>query len=370
MNMRKMILILVISTAVLVGGSFSSAMGESRWKMGSCWSQGNALIQPDLHFVKTVNDLCQGELKIKFHPVGEIVSAFELFGAVQEDVLEAGGDWAGYWVGKNTAFNVLSGFPMGPTVREFTSWIYQGGGFEIYNEVYGKYGLVYLPYGAASVESGVRGKKKYLELKDYKGSKIRMSGMIQGKILQDLGAVQTNLAGEELFDALDKKIVDGAEYSVPVIDWSVGLQNVATECNAPGWQQPGGVTGVMINKKEWDKLPKGVQDKLKYAAQVTMMWSVTYFDYQSGIAAQKFLDKGTNVHILDDKSLDKIEELSLGHLMEEAKKNPLFAKALYSLYQTVGELAPYRDIERPVIKRAIKSPDMKALAGAAGIEKK
>jgi len=139
MNFRKMILVVLISAAVLVVGSFSSAMGETiRWKMGSCWSSGNALIQPDLHFVETVNDMCRGELKIKFHPVGEIVSAYELFGAVQEDVLQAGGDWSGHWVGKNTAFNVLSGFPMGPTLRESISWIYQGGGFEIYNEVYGK----------------------------------------------------------------------------------------------------------------------------------------------------------------------------------------------------------------------------------------
>ena len=192
-----------------------------------------------------------------------------------------------------------------------------------------------------------------------------MSGMIQGKILKDLGAVQTNLAGEELFQALDKKIVDGAEYSVPIIDWSVGLQNVATECNAPGWQQTGGTTGVMINKKEWDKLSKDVQDKLKYAAQVTMIWSITYFDYQSGIAAQKFLDKGTNVNILNDEALNEIEDLTLAHLMEEAQKNPLFAKALLSLYQTIGKLAPYRDIERPIMKRAIKSPDMKTLAKLA-----
>ena len=118
MNFQKIILVVLLSAAMLVGGSLSTAMGKTvRWKMGSCWSRGNALIQPDLHFVKTVNDMCQGQLKIKFHPVGEIVSAFELFGAVQDDVLQAGGDWAGYWVGKNTAFNVLSGFPMGPTVR-------------------------------------------------------------------------------------------------------------------------------------------------------------------------------------------------------------------------------------------------------------
>ena len=367
MRLKKTLFIFGVCLALISISFVNSATAKTiRWKMGSCWSRGNALIQPDLHFVKIINEICKGELKIKFHPVGEIVGAFELFDTVQDNVLQAGGDWAGYWVGKNTAFNVISGFPMGPTVREFTSWIWHGGGFEIYNEIYGKYGLVYLPFGAASVESGIRGKKKYLNLADYKGSKIRMSGMIQGKILKDLGAVQTNLAGEELFQALDKKIVDAAEYSVPIIDWSIGLQNVTSECNSPGWQQTGGVTGVMINKKAWDKLGEELQNKIKYAAQTTMIWALTYFDYQSGIAAQKFIDKGTHVNFLDDDSLDELEKLSLAHLMEEAKKNPLFAKALYSLYQTVEVLSPYRDIERPIMKRPIKSPDMDALRAIVG----
>ncbi len=357
---------LILSVLILVSAYSSATARTLRWKMGTTWSRGNALIQPDLYFVKTVNEICDGEIKIKLHPVGEIVGAFELFNAVQDEVLQAGGDWSGYWAGKNSAFNVLSGFPMGPSSRYLASWIYQGGGFDIYNEVYGKFGLVYLPHGIASIESGVRGNKKYLTLKDYKGSKIRMSGMIQGRILKDLGAVQTNLAGEELFQAMSKGIVDAAEYSVPVIDWTVGLQNVSTQWNAPGWHQPGSVVGVMINKKAWDKLPEKIRVKMKYAAQMTMTWSTTYFDYQSGIASQKFLDKGTNVNILDDKSLDEIEKLAQKHLMAEARKNPLFAKALYSLYKTVKKLEPYRNIERPIIKRSVKFINMKALAKAAG----
>lgn len=366
MSAKKIIMTFVLCVLVFVNSSSSTMAKTIKWKMGSTWSRGNALIQPDIHFVKVVNEICDGELKIKLHPVGEIVSAFELFGAVQEEVLQAGGDWSGYWAGKNSAFNILSGFPMGPSSRYLSAWIYQGGGFEIYNEVYGKFGLVYLPHGIASIESGVRGNKKYLKLEDYKGAKIRMSGVLQGKILKELGAVQTNLAGEELFEAMSKGIVDAAEYSVPVIDWTVGLQNVSTQWNAPGWHQPGSVVGVMINKKAWDKLPKKVQMKIKYAAQTTMTWSTTYFDYQSGIASQKFIDKGTNINILDDKSLDEIEKLAHKHLMDEALKNPLFAKALYSLYKTVEQLAPYRNVERPIIKRVVKSLDMKVLAEAAG----
>ena len=239
MRIKRMFVALSFCVLIIaVSFSYTSAK-TLRWKMGSTWSRGNALIQPDLYFVKNVNEICKDELKIKFHPVGEIVGAFELFGAVEDKVLEAGGDWSGYWVGKNTAFNVLSGFPMGPSLRYITSWVYQGGGFEIYNEVYGKFGMVYLPHGIASIESGVRGNKKILTLADYKGLKIRMSGLLQGQILKDLGAVQTNLAGEELFQAMDKGIIDAAEYSVPVIDWTVGLQNVSTQWNAPGCTNPG-----------------------------------------------------------------------------------------------------------------------------------
>ena len=364
--MKKLLISLVLVTFFTLMFTISlpcPAMAKTiQWRMGSCWSPSNALIDPDKHFVEIVNEMAGDKLNIKFYSVGEVVSAFELFGAVSNNTLQAGGDWAGYWVGKNTAFNVLCGFPMAPRQIDYATWIYTDGGINTYNEIYGKYGLVYFPHCVVSTESGIRGKKKYLSLSDFKGSKVRMAGKLQGRLLQDLGAVPITIAGEEIYEALQRGLIDAAEYSVPNIDWSVGLQQVTTEWNVPGWYQTGAVTGVMINKKAWEELPKELQAIVKYAAQATTVWSMGHFNLESGRATKKFLDKGAHINTLDDASIDKIEVMAYENMLEEAQKNPLFAKALYSLFRTIEDVAPYRNkIEAPILKREIKIPNMELL---------
>ena len=339
------------------------AMAETiEWKMGSCWSHGNALIDPDKHFVEAVHEMAGDRIKIKFYSVGEIVPAFEVLGAVSDNTLQAAGDWAGYWTGKETAFNVLCGFPMVPRLVDYATWIYKDGGIKVYNEIYGKFGVVYFPHCVISSESGIRGSKPFKSFSDFKGAKIRMAGKLQGLLLHDLGVIPVNIAGEEIYQALERGLIDGAEYSMPNIDWSVGLQDATTEWSTPAWHQTAAVTGVAINKEAWESLPKDLQAIIKHAAQSTMLWSIGHFTIESGKATKRFLEKGININILDDASLDKIEEMAHKHLMEEAKKNPLFARALYSYFRTMEEVAPYRNnVEFPIIKRKVTLPNMELL---------
>ncbi|MDY6792361.1 MAG: TRAP transporter substrate-binding protein DctP [Thermodesulfobacteriota bacterium] len=340
---------------LFVIGYSSSAMAKTiRWKMGSCWSSSNALIDADRYFVKTVNELAAGKLKIKLFTVGEIVPAFGLFDAVRDGTLQAGGDWPGYWAGKDTAFSTLCGFPMLPRQIDYITWIYKGGGFEMYNEIYGKYGLVYFPYFIESAESGVRSNKRYAKLDDFKGSKIRMGGKLQSEALVELGAIPVSITGEEVYQALEKKMIDGAEFNLPYMDWQLGYQYVTTEQSAPAWQQPSTVMGVCINKKAWEKLPKDLQAVIKYSAQATVTWCIAHSSMESGKAQEQFLKRGVRVTYLDDAALDKIEKICRKNILEEAKKNPLFAKSIFSFFKTIQQVAPYRDLERPLLKRSVR----------------
>ncbi len=337
------------------------------WRMGTTWTPSIALIDADRHFVKLVNELSGGKLKIRLYSAGELVPAFELFDAVARGTLQAGGDWPNYWAGKNTAFDLLGSYPMGLTPIDYAVWIYQGGGLELYNKVYGKYGMVYFPHAVTPMESGVRGHKPIRTLADFKGLKIRMSGRTQGKILRDLGAAQVMLAGSEIYQALEKGTIDAAEFCSPSIDWGMGFAEVTEYWVTPGWHQPASVLGVMINKKAWDQLPEDLKTVVKTAAMANFIWSFTHFEYGNIDAVKKFLAKGTKITRLDDKALDRIQELANKYMVEEAKRNPLFAEIAYSQVKFLKDIAQWRAISTPFTygrnpKSMPKLEDLKAKA--------
>ncbi|WP_299977975.1 TRAP transporter substrate-binding protein DctP [Desulfobacula sp.] len=348
---------------VLIAMFTTNATGKViNWKMTTCWPPSIQFIEADKHFVNLVNTLADDNLQIKFFEGGALVPAFELLDAVSQGTVQAGGDWPNYWAGKNSAFDLLGAFPMGLTPSDYMVWIYQGGGFELYQELYSQFGIVYLPYWVSTAESGVRGNKPIRTLADYKGLKIRMSGQTQGKILKDLGASQVMLSGGEIYQALEKGVIDAGEFSDPANDWGLGFQEVTKYWATPGWHQPASVGGVMINKKAWDSLPAKTQELLKTIAAATFGWTYTYYEYSSAIATQKFLDKGIQVTRLSDEDLDKIQELSWKHLLESSKENPMFAKIAYSQLNFMKIEAKWRSIASPFTAgRNPVLPDLEAI---------
>jgi TRAP-type mannitol/chloroaromatic compound transport system substrate-binding protein len=212
-----------------------------KWKMTSTWTPTISLIEADRHFAKTVNELLKGKLEIKFFEGGALVPPFGVFNAVKEGTIEAGGDCGVYWSGQNTAFGILAQCPLGPSWVDYMIWIFQDGGWDLYQDIYGQFGLVYLPHGVIPPESGLRGNKPIKSINDFKGLKVRMSGQIQGMVLKDIGASQVMLAGGEVYQALEKGVIDAGEFSGPGIDWGMSFQEVTTHWAAPGWHQPGTV---------------------------------------------------------------------------------------------------------------------------------
>jgi len=365
---KSLTVILAVFVAItFLAASAHYALAEPiKWKVVTTWTPAITLIKADEYFVKLANEMCKGELEMKLYPAGELVSAFEVFGAVSSGTVQGGFDWPGYWAGKDTAFGVVGALPGGPTQMDLLTWIKKGGGDEIAAEVYGKYGMTYLYHNLISCESGLRGKKAFLKKDDFKGAKIRMSGMIQGKVLKDLGASQVMLAGGEIYQALEKGVIDAAEFSTPDNDWSLGFQEVTSVWNVPGWHQPASLAGFMINKKAWDALPPSIQKKLRIVADATLANMMAYYNYESGIASKKFIDKGIKLETLDDATLKEIQDYAYKHIVEDAKKNPLFAKAALSLFETMDVLSYYRPAELGMLKRKIELPDMDALRKAAG----
>lgn len=328
--------------------SISNAGGKKiKWRMTSAWPPSIEHIHIDKNFVRLVNELSDGELEITFFDGGTLVPAFQVFDAVEKGTVEASGDCPCYSAGKNSAFTPLCSMPMGLSAIDYMVWIYKGGGFELYQEIYGKYGLVFLPFDASPMESGVRSNKPIESLEDYKGLKIRMGGQIQGMVLKDLGASHTMISGGECYQALEKGVIDAVEFSTPSVDWGMGLGEVTKFWSAPAWYSPTVLIGVEINKNAWDNLPDRLKTLLKTAAMANFVYGFTRLEYGSIEATQKFLDKGIKITRLSDEDLAKLQNLTNSHILEQCKKNPLFAKVIYSQEKFLKDIAQWRSISTP-----------------------
>ncbi len=367
--MKKMALKML--TLILVGflvyqvapGNAGEKPKKFRLKMSSVWSSGIQLIEVDRHFVKLVNNMGGDNFKIKFFDGGTMVPAFELFDTVANGTLDMGGDWGGYWPGKDEVFNIIGSHPLGLSIHDYMLWIYQGGGFDLIQEAYGKYGLIALPFGGHGSESGIRGNKPINSIEDIKGMKIRMGGKLQGKVLKDLGGVQVNLAGSEVYQALEKGVIDASEYNIPSVDLMMGLQEITKYWASPAWHAPCAIFSVLINKKVWEKFAPEQKEMLKTAAMANFLWSYTFFEYNNIAATKAFLDKGIQMTKLSDADLATIQESVNKHTLDVCKTNPLFAKIAYSQYKFLQDFKQWRSIADPFShgRTIANPPDLEAI---------
>ena len=289
----------------------AQAAPAAKWRYQTMWAPSITLWRGDKYFSDLVNILAAGELEITYFPGGTLMTrSDEIFDAVTKGGLNMASDWPSYWEGKNTAFSLITSYPMWLTPGDYMLWFWQAGGFELSQELYAKYGIVWFPHSVTGPESGQRSNKPIRKGDDYKGVKMRQCGRIQAKILQDLGGAAIFMPGAEIYLALSRGTIDAGEFSVPECDWAMGFQEVTKYWVLPGWHQPGPVSGIMVNKASWDKLPDRTKFMFKEAAMATMLWSWTYFEYSSGEYTRRFKEKGITMTHLDQPTLDKIQDLS------------------------------------------------------------
>ena len=348
--MKRFGLFVVIGAVALVLGlgSFAIAAEKVKWKMGSTWTPAINLYHGDKAMIQGVKDMTEGNFEIKWFPSGSLMKAFEYFDACSKGVVEAVGDWSSYWVSKNPAFDFLGSMPYGFTNMDYVVWYYQFGGQALYDEAYGQFGMRYFNLGATTSESGFRTTGKtgpIRSIEDYKGKKLRTPARATISILQKLGGSPVKMPGGEIYLAVERGTLDGAEFSAPGIDLEMGFAEITKYWSVPCWFQPASQVGMMVNEKAYQKLPNQYKQILKYSARAAAMESLTFYEADSGRAIEKFIAKGTEIVKLDDKSLDVLDKMSGEYIIEMARERKgLFAKILKSQMLYLNEYKDWRDM--------------------------
>ena len=199
----------------------------------STWPTKDIFHEFALDYAKKVNDMTGGRLKIEMLPSGAVVKAFDMIDAVNKGVLDGGHGVAAYWYGKNTAYSLFGTSPnFGMSANMVLSWVKYGGGQELYNELQHeimKFDVVGFLYGPMPTQPLGWYKKVVKSLADYKGMKFRTVGLAVD-LFKEMGASVVALPGSEIVAALDRGLIDSAEFNNASSDKALGFQDVAKIC--------------------------------------------------------------------------------------------------------------------------------------------
>jgi len=351
MRKIKMWVMLGVLTTVLAFGSTAFAK-KVQWRMGSTWTPAINLYYGDKRMIEYVSEMTNGEFEIKWFPSGTLMGAFEYFDACSKGVVEAVGDWPSYWATKDPGFDILGSFPFGFTNVDYFNWVYECGGQQLIQELFGNFGMTYFTLGSTPMESGFRTTAKTGPIKsieDYKGKKLRTPARSTISILQMVGAAPVKLPGGEIYLAVERGTLDGAEFSSPGVDWEMGFAEITKYWSVPCWFQPASHLGMMVNLKAYDALPKEYQAILKYGAQAAAAKSLAFYEVDAGRGVKQFIDKGTEIVKLDDASLQKLEELAGQYYIKEinetmGKGQPWYGRLIKSMMTYMKQYKVWRDM--------------------------
>ncbi len=323
------------------------------WKLQSTWPAADFHQNDIKGFADKVMAASGGRLKIDVMPAGAIVPAFELLDATHKGIVDAGNAWPGYWYGKNTAATLFASIPGGPfgmNNEDFLGWMYLGGGHELYNELLQnemRMNVVsFLTYGETPEPQGWFD-TPIKSMADFKGLKFRAAGM-SGEVFKAMGMSVVTLPGGEIVPALERGVIDAAEYSDPSSDMSMGFHDVKKFYHLPGIHQPTGIMEVLINKKRWDELPDDLKAIIKISAQAqALQFGLMMADQNSKDLLKLVKEHGVTVV---ETPKDLMKEVLKGWDVvaeREAKKNPFFAKVYESQRKWAERIVPYRRVAYP-----------------------
>lgn len=303
-----------------------TGLPELRWRLTSGFPKSLDTIYGGAEELsRRVAQLTNNRFQIRPFAAGEIVGAFQGIDAVQAGTVEMAHTASYYWVGKNTALGFDTALPFGLNNRQQNAWLYHGGGMQAMAEVFREFNLVAFPAGNTGVQTGGWFRQEIKGLEQLKGLKMRIPGF-GGRVYAALGALPQQIPGGEIYQALERGTVDGAEFVGPYDDEKLGFFKVAKFYYAPGWQEPGATLSTYVNQKAWDSLPAEYKAAIEVASAEVNVKMMAEYDAKNPPALQRLVNGGTQLRNWPTAILEAKRKVAFEIYAEEAGKNPAFKK--------------------------------------------
>jgi TRAP-type mannitol/chloroaromatic compound transport system substrate-binding protein len=327
------------------GGVVAQEQQTFRWRMVTTWPKNlpGLGIAPEL-IAERVEKMSAGRLKITVFGANEIVPALGVFDAVSLGNVEMGHGAAYYWKGKVPIAQLFTTVPFGLTAQEMNAWLYQGGGLELWEELYARYDLVPTPAGNTGVQMAGWFNKELNSMDDLRGIKMRIPGL-GGEVFQRAGGTAITLPGGEIYTSLQTGVIDATEWVGPYNDLAFGLHQVAKYYYYPGWQEPGPTLEMIINKQAFDSLPKDLQEIVRISSRATNEDMLALYTAKNNSALEELVNvHQVEVRKIPEDVLRELKKISDEVVSELPTEDPLERKIYESYINFKAGVENYHEI--------------------------
>ncbi|MBS1183981.1 MAG: transporter solute receptor [Proteobacteria bacterium] len=278
-----------------------------------------------------VDSLTGGEVKLVFHVPGDLAPAFGTMDQVSTGQLAAAWSTAGQLANRDSAFELLSAIPFGPGTIEYITWLFEGGGLTLSRQLFASYGIHNVPCLVLPPEGAGWFSKEIRSVDDLKGLRIRFFGL-GGRVLARLGADVVDKPAGEIVDAIKTGEIEAAEYSLPSMDLTLGLQNIAKYYYFPGWHQPSTLYELYFSDRTWGELTAKQQETIETVCSAVMLEGIGRAEAMQTEALEKIKEQGIKLRRWSPDLLLTFEATWGAVAAEEMAANPRF-KQIYESYQ-------------------------------------
>ncbi|MFD1913168.1 TRAP transporter substrate-binding protein [Halodurantibacterium flavum] len=243
------------------------AQGRITWRMVTTWPRNfPGLGVGAQRLGDRITAATDGALTVQVFSAGEMVPPLQALDAVIDQTAEMSHGAAYYWQNKSVGLSFFTGVPFGMTSRELAAWVRYMGGQEIWDEIYDQFGLQGFLSGDTGTQAGGWFKNELTGIEDIQGMRFRTPGL-GGQVWQKMGASVTNLAGGEIFAALQSGALDAAEFVGPYNDLALGFHQICKHYYTSSFIEPGLATELVVDKAKFQALPENLQTIVRDVCQ-------------------------------------------------------------------------------------------------------
>ena len=302
-----------------------------RWRIAASWPKSLDTLYGGVEtFTKYVAEATDNKFQIQAFAAGEIVPGLQVLDAASNGTVEMAHTATYYYFGKDPTWALFCAVPFSLNARQMNAWFYDGDGLKLMNEFTAKHNLVAMVAGNTNCQMGGWYRKEIKSAADFNGLKMRIGGWA-GKTLQKLGLVPQQIAGGDIYPALEKGTLDACEWVGPYDDEKLGFYKVAKYYYYPGWWEGGPALHILTNKGKWDSLSKNYQAVLQAAAAYSNLEMMARYDARNPVALKRLVANGTQLRPFTQEIMEACLKASDQVNAETAATNPAYKKVLANL---------------------------------------
>jgi len=284
-----------IAASAIAAPAIAQSMPEIKWRLTSSFPKSlDTLWGTAEAFCKIVAEATDNKFQIVPFAAGEIVPGLQANDAVSSGTVEMSQTANYYFFGKDPTFALACAVPFGLNCRMQNSWMIHAGGNDLLNAFFKKFNMYGLPAGNTTCQMGGWFRKEIKTVNDLNGLKFRVGGFA-GKVLTKLGVIPQQIAGGDVYPALEKGTIDAAEWVGPYDDEKLGFYKVAPFYYYPGWWEGGTAAHHMFNLDKWNSLPKNYQAILTAACEYANVWMTGKYDSANPPALKRLIAGGAKL---------------------------------------------------------------------------